>query len=113
MLDFAAGSGLVGIAAMKAGAAGVLCADIDGFCSAAVALNSEANGVVLDFTDTDLLDAPPPPVDVIAAGDICYEKPLADRVLAWLGAARDNGARVLIGDTRPHLLPQGWAGKAC
>jgi predicted nicotinamide N-methyase len=106
VVDFAAGSGLVGIAAMKAGAASVLCADIDGFCSAAVALNGLANGVVLDFTDTDLLDTPPPAVGLIAAGDICYEKSLADRVLAWLGAARDNGTRVLIGDPGRTYFPK-------
>ena len=107
VVDFAAGSGLVGIAAMKAGAASVLCADIDGFCSAAVALNGEANGVTLDFTDVDLLDSPPPAVGLIAAGDICYENPLADRVLAWLAAARNNGTRVLIGDPGRTYFPKG------
>lgn len=61
MLDFAAGSGLVGIAAMKAGAKSVLCADIDGFCAAAVALNGQANGVVLDFTDRVCWTARPRP----------------------------------------------------
>ncbi len=106
MLDFAAGSGLVGIAAMKAGAKSVLCADIDGFCAAAVALNGQANGVVLDFTDRDLLDGPPPPVDLIAAGDICYEKPLAERVLAWLDEARRQGTRVLIGDPGRSYFPR-------
>jgi predicted nicotinamide N-methyase len=106
VLDFAAGSGLVGIAAMKAGAASVLCADIDGFCAAAVELNGKANGVALAFTDTNLLDAPPPPVDVIAAGDICYEKPLAERVLTWLAQARANGTRVLIGDPGRSYFPR-------
>jgi predicted nicotinamide N-methyase len=106
VLDFAAGSGLVGIAAMKAGAASALCADIDGFCAAAVAVNSAANGVVLDFTDADLLDAPPPAVAVIAAGDIFYEKPLAERVLAWLHQAQRQGARVLIGDPGRSYFPR-------
>ncbi|MFW8695411.1 class I SAM-dependent methyltransferase, partial [Mesorhizobium japonicum] len=68
VLDFAAGSGLVGVAAMKAGAASVLCADIDPFCQAAVAANAAANAVSLAFTDQNLLDAPPPDVDVICAG---------------------------------------------
>jgi predicted nicotinamide N-methyase len=98
VVDFAAGSGIVGIAAMQAGAASVLCADIDEFCAAAVALNAEANAVVVSFTSVDLLDAPPPAVDVILAGDICYEKPLAERVMAWLRAARAAGSMVLIGD---------------
>jgi predicted nicotinamide N-methyase len=94
ILDFAAGSGLVGIAAMKAGAADVVCSDIDPFCEAAVALNAEANGVLTGFTDTDLLDAPPPVVDLICAGDVCYEQPMAGRVLDWLATARANGTRV-------------------
>ena len=100
VVDFATGSGLVGIAAMKAGAAAVLCADIDPFCEAAVRLNAGANAVPLSFTAADLLDAPPPEVDVICAGDVQYEQPMAGRVMDWLKEARRQGARVLIGD--PH-----------
>ena len=100
VVDFATGSGLVGVAAMKAGAASVLCADIDPFCEAAVRLNAQANGVTLSFTDADLLDAAPPEVDILCAGDVCYEKPMTDRVMAWLRQARKQGSRVLIGD--PH-----------
>ena len=100
VLDFAAGSGLVGVAAMKAGAASVLCADIDPFCQAAVAANAQANGVTLTFNQTDLLDSAPPDVEVICAGDICYERPMTEAVLAWLAQARARGTRVLIGD--PH-----------
>ena len=109
VLDLAAGSGLVGIAAMQAGAASVLCADIDPFCSAAVALNAAANDVSLDFTDADLLDAPPPDVDVICAGDVFYEQPMAGRVLAWLSAAAGRGVRVLVGDPlRTYFPKQGF-----
>ncbi len=100
VVDFATGSGLVGIAAMKAGAAAVLCADIDPFCEAAVRLNAGANAVPLSFTAADLLDASPPEVDVICAGDVQYEQPMAGRVMDWLKEARRQGARVLIGD--PH-----------
>ena len=106
VLDFAAGSGLVGIAAMKAGAARVLCADIDPFCQAAVAANARANGVTLDFTAADLLQAAPPDVDVICAGDICYERPMTEAVLAWLARARANGTRVLIGDPGRTYFPR-------
>jgi len=106
VLDFATGSGLVGIAAMKAGAVSALGADIDPFCAAAVALNAQANGVALSFTDRDLLDAPPPPVDVICAGDVCYEAPMTERVLDWLGQARANGTRVLIGDPGRTYFPK-------
>lgn len=106
VLDFATGSGLVGVAAMKAGAASALCADIDPFCEAAVTLNAEANTVDLTFTGLNLLDTPPPAVDVICAGDVCYEKPMTERVLAWLQAAKAQGTRVLIGDPGRTYFPR-------
>jgi predicted nicotinamide N-methyase len=107
VVDFAAGSGIVGVAAARAGAARVLCADVDGFCEAAVALNAEANGVAVAFTAQDLLDAAPPAwAEVVLAGDVCYEKPLAQRVMAWLRAARAAGARVLIGDPGRSYFPR-------
>jgi predicted nicotinamide N-methyase len=106
VIDFASGSGIVGIAAMKAGAVSVLAADIDGFCGAALALNAQANGVAVEFTDANLLDAPAPEADVILAGDICYEKPMADAVMAWLAAARTRGATVLIGDPGRSYFPR-------
>jgi len=107
VVDFASGSGIVAIAAMKAGAASALAADIDVFCEAAIAVNAQANGVTVEFTGENLLDAPPPTdADVILAGDICYEKPLAERVLAWLAAARDAGKTVLIGDPGRTYFPK-------
>jgi predicted nicotinamide N-methyase len=107
VVDFAAGSGIVAVAAARAGAARVLAADIDPFCAAAVALNAEANGVTVDFTGEDLLDAAPPAwAQVILAADICYEKPLAARVMAWLTSARAGGARVLIGDPGRSYFPR-------
>lgn len=106
VVDFASGSGIVGIAAMQAGAAHVLAADIDGFCGAALALNAKANGVTVDFTDANLLEAPAPEADVILAGDICYEKPMADAVMAWLAQARAMGTTVLIGDPGRSYFPR-------
>lgn len=106
VLDFAAGSGLVGVAAMKAGAASALCADIDPFCGAAVALNAELNSVALAFTDVDLLESPAPDVDLICAGDVFYEGPMAERVLAWLIEAQGRGVRVLVGDPIRTYFPK-------
>ena len=111
VVDFASGSGIVAIAAAKAGAASVLAADIDAFCGAALALNAAANGVTAAFTDENLLDHPPPPAGVILAGDICYEKPLAERVMAWLRAARAGGASVLIGDPGRSYFPRAGLAK--
>ncbi|MEI7932907.1 MAG: methyltransferase [Alphaproteobacteria bacterium] len=106
VIDFASGSGIVAIAAAKAGAKQVLAADIDEFCGAALATNARANGVACDFTAANLLDAPCPPADVVLAGDICYEKPLAERVVLWLKAARDQGATVLVGDPGRTYFPK-------
>ncbi len=106
MLDFATGSGIVGIAAMKAGGAECLAADIDPFSQAAVALNAQANGVTLAFSGEDLLQRDPPEAELICAGDICYEWPLADRVREWLLTAHRRGTRVLIGDPGRAYLPR-------
>ena len=107
VVDFASGSGIVGIAAKQAGAARVLAADIDPFCGAALGLNAAANGVAVEFTEENLLDAPAPAwAEVILAGDICYEKPLAEQVMAWLGEARARGATVLIGDPGRSYFPR-------
>ena len=107
VIDFASGSGIVAIAALKAGARDVLAADIDPFCGAAIGLNAQANGVAPAFTDQNLLDAPAPAwAEVILAGDICYEKPLAEQVMAWLAAARAQGATVLIGDPGRSYFPK-------
>jgi predicted nicotinamide N-methyase len=98
VLDFATGSGLVAVAALRAGASSATGCDIDRFCAAAVELNGEANGVGVGFIGEDLLDRPPPPVDLITAGDISYEAPLAARVRGWLAEARARGTEVLLGD---------------
>ena len=106
VIDFASGSGLVAIAAMRAGATSVLAADIDVFCEAAIGLNAAANGVTVAFTEVDLLNAPPPAADVLLAGDICYERPMAEAVMAWLGQGRAAGATVLIGDPGRTYFPK-------
>jgi predicted nicotinamide N-methyase len=106
VLDFASGSGLCAIAAMKAGAASALACDIDPFCRAAITVNAEANGVEVGCVIDDLLDAPPPRVEVILAGDICYERSLSERVLAWLKTAHAAGATVLIGDPGRTYFPK-------
>ena len=106
VIDFASGSGLVAIAAMKACAASVLAADIDVFCEAAIGLNAEANGVEVAFTEVNLLDSPPPEADVLLAGDICYERPMAEAVMAWLAVGRAAGASVLIGDPGRTYFPK-------
>ena len=102
VLDIGSGSGLVGIAAAKAGAATVLAAEIDAFACAAIALNAAANGVTLTVTAQDRIGAPAP-FDVILVGDLFYERPLAERLLAWLTPLP---ARVLLGDPGRSYFPK-------
>ena len=106
VIDLASGSGLVGIAAMKAGAAHVLAADIDSFAMAALALNCEANAVTMQSAGTDLLLSPAPNCDVILVGDLFYEKSLASRCLEWLMQAQSSGINILIGDPGRSYLPK-------
>lgn len=105
VLDFAAGSGLVGIAASRAGAASVLCADIDPFCAPAIALNAAANQVAVDFTADDVVGADGG-WDVVLAGDVFYDRAFADRLIPWFSALADRGATVLLGDPGRAYLPK-------
>ena len=105
VLDFATGSGLVAIAAAKAGARSVLASDLDPYAGAALALNAQVNAVEIAFTEKNLLLSPPPEVDMILAGDICYERAVAEQLVAWLTQAHAQGIRVLIGDPGRSYFP--------
>ncbi len=105
VLDFGSGSGLVGIAAAKAGAQSVLAADIDRFAAAAIALNAKVNGVTIATTIDDLIGGACD-WDVILVGDMCYERPLAERLLNWLHQCATNGATVLLGDPGRSYFPK-------
>lgn len=106
VLDLASGSGLCALAACRSGAAEVTAVDVDPFAVAAAGLNAELNGLHLRLSDRDLLDAPPPPVDVVLAGDVFYDAEMSQRVLPWLAQARRSGAEVLVGDPGRHYLPR-------
>ncbi len=106
VIDLASGSGLVALAAMKAGAASVLAADIDPFAASAMRLNAELNGVAIKVTSEDLLQAPPPQADFLLVGDLFYEKQLAQRVLGWLEQGRTQGAHILVGDPGRSYFPK-------
>jgi predicted nicotinamide N-methyase len=105
VLDFASGSGLVAIAAAMGGAQQVIGVDIDPFAVAAISLNARANGVGVIALNADLIGRDEG-WDVILAGDICYERELAGRVIAWLDGLQARGAVVLIGDPGRSYLPK-------
>jgi predicted nicotinamide N-methyase len=105
VLDLGAGSGIVSIAAKLAGAERVMAADIDTLAQAAISLNAEANSVNVETTAADLLSGEPEATDVVLVGDLFYERQLAERVLAFIEAARKGGAEVLVGDPRRSYFP--------
>ena len=105
VLDFAAGSGVGGLAAARAGAAAVEASDIDPFALAALRLNAELNGLALTVRGDDLVGRDEG-WDVVLAGDVCYERPMAERAFAWLQALARRGALVLLGDPGRSYLPK-------
>ncbi|RWI90883.1 methyltransferase [Mesorhizobium sp.] len=105
VLDFASGSGVVAIAALKAGAAELTAADIDPFCETVIAFNLEANGVKADFLDADSIGTDDG-WDVVLAGDVFYDKPLAERLTPWFTSLKARGADILVGDPGRAYLPK-------
>lgn len=104
VLDLGAGSGLVGIAAAKAGATGSA-AEIDPNGRAAIALNAAANGVSLPLVDVDIAGPAPAGVDLIAAGDVFYNPEVSRLMLPFLQRCQAAGADVLVGDPDRRDLP--------
>ena len=105
VLDFATGSGLVAIAAMKAGAAHVLAADIDPWVETAVSLNAAANGVEVAFVRDNLIGQSVE-ADVILAGDVFYDRDFAAALTPWFQQLSAGGKLVLAGDPGRSYLPK-------
>lgn len=105
VLDFASGSGLVGIATVKAGAKSVIASDIDPFALAAIQINANANAVVVEPVSNDLIGADNG-WDVILAGDVFYDRPLAERLVPWFSTLAKRGAMVIVGDPGRAYLPK-------
>jgi predicted nicotinamide N-methyase len=107
VLDLATGSGLVALAALLAGARHATAVDLDPVAAAAARLNAAANGLAdrLTVTVGDLTAGAPPSVDVVLAGDVCYDRDMTAAVLPWLRRARAAGTRVLLGDPGRAYLP--------
>jgi predicted nicotinamide N-methyase len=106
VLDFAAGCGIGAIAAARAGAAAVVASDIDAIAIAVIAINAALNGVTVATTTADLTREPDARWDTVIAGDVCYERPMAEAVMPWLHGLARNGAVVLMADPGRAYLPK-------
>jgi len=106
VLDLGAGSGIVGIAAAKAGAREVIAAEIDRNGVAALGLNAAANGTAIAVIGNDITTGPPPAVDLVLAGDVFYGQDVAQMVMPFLDRCLAAGIEVLVGDPGRAYLPR-------
>ncbi|MCL6707377.1 methyltransferase [Pseudomonas sp. R2.Fl] len=105
VLDFASGSGIVAIAAAKAGASSVLAADIDPWTATAIRLNCGLNGVSVETTSDDVVGKSGD-WDVVLAGDVFYDRQFADFIIPWFTSLAASGVAVLVGDPGRSYLPR-------
>lgn len=105
VVDFATGSGLVAIAAAKAGASHVQAVDIDRFVEAALRMNGRENGVEISFSAEDIVGQAVQ-ADVLLAGDVFYDKSFADRLVPWFADLAAHGVAVIVGDPGRAYLPK-------
>jgi predicted nicotinamide N-methyase len=109
VIDLASGSGLVAIAAARAGAATVTAYDIDPLAAAAITANAAANGVTVPAVCADVLGdegLPAPGTDLVLVADAFYERDLAAQVLRFAERSQTRGAAVLAGDFGRAYLPR-------
>jgi predicted nicotinamide N-methyase len=107
VIDIASGSGLVAIAAVRAGAAAVTAYDIDPLAIAAISMNADANGVTVAAVCADVLVTDGPPgTDLVLVADAFYQRDLAGQVMRFLERARARGTAVLAADFGRAYLPR-------
>ena len=105
VLDFGSGTGLAAIAAASQGAAYVIAADIDPVATEVQRMNAALNQVSIDACTADLVGTDVE-VDLVLAGDVCYEREAAERITRWLRALAARGAEVLLADPGRHYVPR-------
>lgn len=105
VLDFGSGGGVVAIAASLAGAHCVVAAEVDPLAVEAAAMNALLNAVSFEWLSQDAVGSDDG-WDVVCAGDVCYERPMANRVIEWLRTLSRRGALVLLGDPGRSYVPR-------
>lgn len=105
VVDFACGSGLIGIAAMIAGAASCHAVDVDPFAVTAASLNADLNNVTMTFEEGDITALPAPAAEIVFCGDVFYDQKMAKRVLTFLDTLQAKGLEVYVGDPGRSYLP--------
>ncbi len=105
VLDFASGSGVGAIAAVKAGAKKVWATDIDPVACIAMELNAAHNGTSLEDVARLDMGRLGKKIDLIITGDVCYEHTMSHRVMRWLRLCRQDGIRVIISDPARGYAP--------
>ena len=106
VLDVAAGSGVIAIAAAKAGAATVRAVEIDPLAVDAIRLNAAVNDVNVDAELNDVLKTDGGDATVVFAGDVFYSREMTARMLAFLHRVTARGAAAIVGDPGRAYLPK-------
>ncbi len=102
VLDFACGGGIVALAAARAGALSVLAADVDALAITAAQLNAAHNACTVKTDSSDWIGRDLSGFDIVLAGDIFYDRQMAERCLAWLS---ESPGLVLVGDPKRTYAP--------
>ncbi|WP_189080955.1 class I SAM-dependent methyltransferase [Mangrovihabitans endophyticus] len=105
VLDIACGSGVVAIAAARAGASRVHAIDIDPGAVHATERNAAANGVAVEARVADAREIPELG-EVVLAGDVFYSPTVARQMTTGLRKCAARGASTLIGDPGRGYLPE-------
>jgi predicted nicotinamide N-methyase len=96
-LDVGAGSGMVAIAASRAGASESRAVDIDTIACRAIELNAGINHVGIGISPDNPIGLASG-AEIILVGDLCYERAIAEPLLRWLRQEAGRGVTVLMGD---------------
>lgn len=105
VLSFAAGGGVDALAAARAGASVVEANEIDPIATAAIEANAAANGLSVRLTERDIMGQIDPAWDVVIAGDVFYEQPMAKRARAWFTELAARGVTVIFADPDRTYMP--------